>query len=90
MNHQNTKGEVLFNPASGKMIEGIGHYKYEKVSGKNEATITCNNPYPCDFDLGIISTMAKKFNKTAQITHDDKKPCRKKGAETCTYIVKWS
>ncbi|MFW9997033.1 MAG: hypothetical protein ACFFD4_33630 [Candidatus Odinarchaeota archaeon] len=68
---------------------GIGSYGYEKTPGKNEAIMVCDNPYPCDFDLGIITAMAKRFSRWAIVTHDDSQPCRKHGAESCTYTVTW-
>lgn len=91
MNHSIGK-EAMFNPANGVMKEGIGHYGYEK---KDDRTVImmCNNPYPCDFDRGIIESMANKFKPQGVsmiiVSHDDTKPCRKKGADSCTYIVKW-
>ena len=92
MNHKNKEGKVLYNPSRTKdevMLEGIGHYAYEKTLGKKEAIITCENPYPCDFDRGIIIAMAQRFKKNATVLHDESKPCRKKGVGSCTYIVKW-
>ena len=92
MNHRNAKGEILFDPSRPPeqiMLEGIGHYNYQKVEGANKAILTCPNPYPCDFDRGIITTMARRFEARASVKHDDSQPCRKKGAESCTYIVEW-
>jgi len=66
--------------------EGIGHYIYQKT-GEKEAMITCDNPYPCDFDIGIITAMAKKFSHFAKVRHEH--VCRKDGYKTCTYTVKW-
>ncbi len=70
----------------------IGHYKFEKV-GDREFKITCNNPYPCDFDKGLIEAVALKFKPAdvigLRVKHDDSKPCRKKGHDSCTYIVTW-
>ena len=74
---------------SGKMSEGIGHYGFEKIDGKNMIISECNNPYPCAFDKGIITAMAQKFEVKANIIHDDSKPCRKNGADSCTYIITW-
>ncbi|HUI69682.1 MAG TPA: hypothetical protein VL354_04120 [Spirochaetia bacterium] len=88
MNHRKS-GKVLFDPATGTMEEGIGHYGYERVSAANQITSECNNPYPCSFDFGIIAAMAAKFQKNARVVHDDTKPCRKKGADSCTYIITW-
>ena len=56
MNHKNARGQVLFD--QGKMYEVIGQYFYTKVPNTNKAIIRCENPYPCDFDKGIITTMA--------------------------------
>lgn len=91
MNHR-INGELLFNPANGQMKEGIGHYGFKKT-GEKEAVMECNNPYPCDFDRGIIEAMAKRFKPQGtilvSITHSDNMPCRKNGADSCTYKIKW-
>jgi hypothetical protein len=91
MNHR-INGEVLFNPNTGSMKEGIGHYGFKKKDDNN-VIMVCENPYPCDFDRGIIESMAQRFKPTsvsfAKIKHDDSAPCRKKGAESCTYLVTW-
>jgi len=70
----------------------IGYYKFKRT-GEKEAFMICNNPYPCDFDIGIISGMTDKFKPKgcyhkAQITHDNRS-CRKKGDDSCTYIISW-
>ncbi len=88
MNHRKS-GKELFDPASGKMTEGIGHYGYKKVDGENLIISECENPYPCDFDMGILTFMAQKFQPDAVVRHDDSKPCRKKGSSNCTYIVQY-
>ncbi len=88
LNHRKN-GRVLFDPDTREMLDGIGHYGYEKVEDRNQIVSTCENPYPCDFDRGIITTMAKKFQPHAVITHDNTKPCRKKGEESCTYVITW-
>lgn len=89
MNHRNARGQVLFDPAHpGEMLEGIGHYRFEPV-GKNETRMVCENPYPCHFDRGIIVAMASRFCRHAQVDHADEEPCRRRGAESCTYQVTW-
>lgn len=91
MNHR-IKNEVLFNPQTGAMKEGIGHYGFQKVSDKM-IKMVCNNPYPCDFDRGIIEAAGRKFlpkdSLGITVKHDDSQPCRKKGQESCTYVVTW-
>jgi hypothetical protein len=88
MNHKKN-GKEMFDVATGKMTEGIGHYGYQRVEGKNMIISVCENPYPCDFDRGILTFMAKKFQPDAEVKHDDSKPCRKKGQDSCTYIITW-
>ncbi len=88
LNHRKN-GIIMFNETTGKMLEGIGHYGYEKVDDKNIIISVCNNPYPCDFDKGILTAMATKFEIKAHIIHDDSKPCRKNNADSCTYIITW-
>jgi len=69
----------------------IGHYEYAS-DGPKKATLVCDNPYPCDFDRGIIVAMARRFSPRgviAKVVHDDTKPCRRKGDASCTYHVSW-
>jgi len=69
----------------------IGHYRFIQA-GPRAAQIICNNPYPCDFDRGIITTMATMFKPKdspgVKITHAADS-CRKKGADICTYNITW-
>ena len=90
MNHR-LNGVPLFNPETGKIQEGIGHYAYQKT-GDNEITMICENPYPCAFDKGIIKSVANKF-KPLGAKLDFKEGvaggCRSKAANKCTYIISW-
>lgn len=88
MNHA-THGQAMFNPGNGQMQEGIGHYVYAHVPGKNLITIESSTPYPCDFDKGIVIAMAQRFQPNAALIHDSSKPCRKKGGSSCAYHVAW-
>ncbi|MDR1903612.1 MAG: hypothetical protein LBQ88_15205 [Treponema sp.] len=88
INHRKN-GRELFNMETGVMYEGIGHYGYERLPGQNKIISVSRNPYPCAFDRGIITAMARKFQSGAAVVHDDSKECRKDGRETCTYIVTW-
>jgi hypothetical protein len=90
MNHS-LAGKPLFDPASGRMSEGIGHYSFKKISA-NEVQVICKNPYPCEFDKGLIRAAASKFKpggaKLEFLEHTSS-GCRNTGGEHCTYIVKW-
>ncbi len=83
------RGQPMFEPATGKKLEGIGHYRYERHAGERKAVCICENPYPCRFDVGLLSTLAKLFEPTATLTHDASQPCRGKGGDSCTYVITW-
>ncbi|HPA73676.1 MAG TPA: hypothetical protein PKY31_15510 [Spirochaetota bacterium] len=91
MNHR-VNGQIMFDPGTGKMLEGIGHYKFHRA-GDREIRMVCENPYPSDFDRGIIEAMAQKFKPAGAgvviVRLDESQPTRKKGANSCTYTVKW-
>jgi hypothetical protein len=88
MNHRKG-GVVMFNPETGKFLEGIGHYRVEALPEEHRIVVQCENPYPCDFDRGIVAAMANRFEPEAKTVHDMDRPCRKKGADSCTYVVFW-
>ena len=91
MNHR-IAGTTLFNSRTHEMTEGVGHYAYHDADEKS-ARMVCDNPYPCEFDFGIIEAMALRFKPSdclfVKVTHDDSAPCRKKGHDSCTYHVRW-
>lgn len=70
----------------------IGYYRYEPLTERS-AQMVCRNPYPCDFDRGIITAMAQKFKPqgaiSVRVRHDDAAECRKTGADSCTYTIEW-
>jgi len=69
----------------------IGHYHFQKT-GERSGKVVCHNPYPCNFDLGIIEATAKRFvppGITPSVRHDNTQPCRQKGDDSCTYVVTW-
>ncbi len=69
----------------------IGFYKLvSHDKAKKTLIMQCKNPYPCDFDKGIITTMARKFEKDVKITLDTSKPSRKNGADESWYVVIYS
>jgi hypothetical protein len=69
----------------------IGNYKYQDIDS-SEGKITCDNPYPCNFDKGIIESMANRFKPIDSamilVEHESGK-CRKKGDNSCTYNIFW-
>lgn len=58
----------------------IGFYKVERLDN-NQARVICHNPYPCNFDKGVIISLTKMYRTLrsknyAVVEHDDSKPCR--------------
>ncbi len=69
----------------------IGCYR-ATLAGDHQMDLVCQNPYPCDFDFGIISGMSRRFcpkGLHVRVYHDDEAPCRQRGADSCTYHVIW-
>lgn len=70
----------------------IGTYTY-KQTGERGGTFVCDNPYPCDFDRGIIEAMAKRFKPAdalrVRVEQDESLPTRTRGGESTTYHVSW-
>ena len=69
----------------------IGHYVLVETAPRS-AKMVCGNPYPCQFDLGIIEATAKKFaprGVSPLVRHDDTQECRNTGGESCTYNISW-
>jgi hypothetical protein len=69
----------------------IGNYNVEKI-GDRSVRMICNNPYPCDFDLGIIDGVMKKFAQSADrpvIQHENPEECRKNNRDICSYLITW-
>jgi hypothetical protein len=88
MNHRKN-GKVMFDAATGQKAKGIGNYGFEPVRGERKIKSVCENPYPCDFDRGLLTEVATKFETQARVSHDDNAPCRSNGANSCTYLVSW-
>ena len=69
----------------------IGHYNFVKT-GERQGVMECRNPYPCDFDAGIIQAVVKRFvpnGALPRIMHDTSKPCRSKQGDSCTFLISW-
>ncbi|MDY7224779.1 hypothetical protein [Hyalangium rubrum] len=80
--------QSMFDLATMKMSEGIGHYKPLITPGTNKITVVADTPYPCPFDEGVVAGAAQKFKPAATIVHD-RAACRARNAPSCTYHVSW-
>lgn len=82
-------GVPMFDPATGEMLPGIGSVTCQFSRNERKATMVFENPYPCEFDRGLVTALANRFEPMAKTVHDNAAPCRKKGGDSCTYIVTW-
>lgn len=74
----------------------IGNWKYVhggQVGGLTRVTMISSNHYCCAFDRGVLEGFAKRFRPAgiadAVVRHEDSQPCRKNGADSCTYVISW-
>ena len=69
----------------------IGYYRFTKT-GERSGVMECKNPYPCDFDMGLVQAMAQRFAPAGshpKVVHDTTKPCRAKTGDACSYLITW-
>jgi len=72
----------------------IGHYELTRFDEKHrKAIMICKNPYPSDFDRGIITYMLRKYKPLDTIDYgvylDKSKETRLMGGESCTFNIYW-
>lgn len=72
----------------------IGFYRLFSFDVRaQKAVMECKNPYPCHFDRGIITALARKFvpptAKFVDVQLDKTKPSRLDGADSSFYTVIW-
>jgi hypothetical protein len=65
----------------------IGSYQWTRT-GERQGVMSCDSPYPCAFDLGILESVAARFEKEGRVKHVEG-PCRKQQGDECSYIVEW-
>lgn len=73
-----------------------GHYRAEKIESDrvlNRARVVSNCPHPCEYSRGVLEGLVGRFKIDGAIDilvrHDDEAPCKKDGADSCTYIITW-
>ncbi|WP_420317283.1 hypothetical protein [Ekhidna sp.] len=92
MNHRKN-GKPMFDPNTGQMTEGIGHYELVRFDDANqEALLVCHTPYPSKFEEGLIVQVARKFKPEGsflKVQLDTTKETRREGGERCTFRITW-
>jgi hypothetical protein len=73
---------------------GTGGYEVSEQTEKTVATryiVTVTTPFPCSLTSGYLEGFAQRFTKgefkDIVVRHDDERPCRRHGAESCTDII---
>lgn len=66
----------------------IGNYEADRV-GENTIQVTCDNPYPCAFDMGILKGVVEEFGDARARVDEVGDGCREAGADHCRYEVTW-
>lgn len=63
----------------------------EKGEGFVRYRVAASTPFPCSLTRGYLEALAQRFGPTDAkdilVTHDENLPCRRNGADTCTYVV---
>jgi hypothetical protein len=85
--HHRQGGQVMFDPATGAMREGIGHYAGRQVDART-FHMECDTPYPCAFDKGMLLGGLKRNGTKAALLHDEGQPCRARGDARCVYVLR--
>ena len=68
----------------------IGHYHYIGT-GERSGTMVCTTPYPSEFDRGVITALAERFEPVSlvDVRLDQSTEARTAGGLSCTYLIKW-
>ena len=68
----------------------IGFYRFERVDDQT-GEMTCQNPYPCPFDRGLVRAVARENAPVEAFVFVEEpgETCRRDGDDTCTYTVSW-
>lgn len=68
----------------------IGRYEVG-TTGDRTATVTCLTPYPCEFDRGLIRSVAQRYAPVESFVFVEESGdrCRRDGDDVCVYTVSW-
>lgn len=80
-------GVAMFDAKTGRVADGIGHYVCADAA--RHSSVTTSSLYPCAFDRGLVTAMARRFEPNAEVNHLGGARCRRRGAAACTYVVTW-
>lgn len=88
-------GRVLFNPETGEMYEGIGHYKVVEFDEElRTAIVVSDTPYSDSMDKGILTEVVREYKPAGsssleKVIIDETKETKTKGGDSTTFIIHW-
>jgi hypothetical protein len=68
----------------------IGCYRFEQTD-EQAGKLTCRNPYPCEFDRGLLRGTAQQYAPIGSFVFVEETgtTCRREGDDECVYTVYW-
>lgn len=70
----------------------VGSYRYRPTSLRS-GLIICHTPYPCDFERGLLHSLANRFappESLIDLRHEERPgQCKKHGHESCDFHLRW-
>ena len=68
----------------------IGSYDFE-TTGERTGELICENPYPCEFDRGLIRAVARRYAPVESfvVVEERGERGRRDGDDACVYTVSW-
>lgn len=85
MNHRKN-GAPMFD--NGRCSEGIGCYVCSDET-IGHFVVDSASLYPCSFDRGLVTAIARRFESRAEVWHLEGARCRRLGSLTCAYVITW-
>lgn len=68
----------------------IGNYAVNEVDeDRGIIIVECDNPYPCEFDKGILEGVSSEFSDSYVDVEEIGTQCRDEGGDECLYEVKF-
>jgi serine/threonine protein kinase len=59
-----------------------------REGGPRALVLEMDGPWPPDFEHGVVTGLAQRFERDAVVTHEAR-PCRSLGDPACRFVVRW-
>ena len=88
MSHRKN-GELMYEASTGRMLEGIGHYVMNADGQANRLLVHSDTPYPCQGELGMLTSLAMVVEPRVHVRHEEQGQCRMQRDRKCIYQITW-